>query len=96
MQNVPRKAPHNPADPLAVSYMVQLIGDLSSARSRSHGSLGHNDSITGREDDTDGAEASADASEQGGTGYFAQLPERITWKRLLSFCLPGTYPNSTY
>ena len=98
MQNVPRKAPHNPADPLAMSYLVQLIGAARPAVSRSRGSL-HRDSTTGRDGDGDGGDA--DTTEHGGTGYFAQLqgqiPEKMTWRRLLSFCIPGEYltPNNT-
>lgn len=87
MQNIPRKAPHNPADALAMSYVVQLIGDLSASRSAR--SL-HRDS-TG--DGGDGGDATA---EDATAGYFSQLAtqhlnstEKMTWKRLLSFCLPG-------
>lgn len=94
MQSERTKAPHNPSDPLVMSYVLQLIGEVS--RSRSGPSLVH-ESVT-----------NMDASEHDGSGYLAHLahqlpfpthlslPETYTWKAMFACCISGTLYTSVH
>lgn len=106
MQGSPIKALQRPSDPLVISYLVQLAGEMSSTQNRNL-SLQHADSSVKllRNDSSARMRNFGDNTEHGNAGYLAQLASQLqnpftgkedsqhkeaTWRQILCCCLPGT------